>query len=181
MLGWAYLAPPPKTSADYAAWAQAIGSVLAITVAIGLGVAEAERVSRHRRRDEHSQVLALARSASAASAYLLATLKIADKQSKDHAWTRGSPRIVRADLEGALALLKAIPFGDLRNPDAATAILNMLQTGHAARIYLELVDADVDAGRPVDTGLFDQYASAVAEANGRLHEALPPLTGDRGS
>lgn len=102
---------------------------------------------------------------------MLSAFRLADKYAQSGTWTRGAPRVVLSDINGALGLLKAVPMGDLSSDAMTVAVLNLLQAGHAAAVFLEVVDEDVNGGRTSPSDLFSSLLAGVSDAGVRLRAA----------
>ncbi|WP_426041532.1 hypothetical protein [Brevundimonas sp. TWP2-3-4b1] len=161
---WAYSSPAPTESADFAAWAQAIGSVAAIMAAIGLAVFERSRSVADRQEEAGNRLKRVARGSAFAFGSLASALLTADEREQRADWTPWTAKVLLSDVEGALESLTRLPIDEMPDPEASIAVLHAIGTGRAAAVMLGVIIEHFDPKAPATTKVFRKLLINITEA-----------------
>lgn len=163
-----------------APWAQAIGGLLAVAAAVTVSIEETRARERDRLlaiRERHRSARTIARTG---ADYLVASLVVAARRTREGTWVRGEAAIVKADVKGAAGILRAVPLQDLVEPDMSAAVLNGLQAANAALILLSEVEGRLQHFNPPPTATyFDSILEGARDVQKRLNNRVREVAAGR--
>ena len=146
-----------------AAWVQAIGSIVAICVAIW--VAE-----RSRREALIDRWISSVNMAAVGGSYLRNIMERASQNSQNQTWNEGHLYLATRELDGALSMLTGTHAASLPNPSTAGMLVNLIRLAHAGAAHLLIVKNQLARGQEIPRELFDDLTSTVIETAERLDE-----------
>lgn len=145
-----------------ASWAQlfgALGAIAATWIAGRDALAASQKALKKADRDHMDRAM---RSLITGAAYLRSAVNDAAVETRKNNWGQANLRMIKADLVGAVGVLKTIRLEELPNAKLVSKGISLQKMGFRAEVFLEAVGNSVEMEKAFPADGFDDFVEKIA-------------------
>lgn len=153
-------------------WAQLFGALgaIAATWIAGRDALTANRMTTRKADYEHRE--RAMRALISGAAFLRHALAEADRTGLEKKWGTETVRIAKADLAGAMGILKGVRLDELPNVRLVASGIGLQKLGFRSEVFFDAISNAVVQGKTTPPDILSEMSSAIAAACTELDQSV---------